>query len=154
MKIKLLNLAILVFFIPVLMQGCAKDVGQDRVQDIAYTLEDAANFLTSQGLSILNEERPELIPDVRRDLESIVDTAEKYEDGVISVADVADTITDVLRRLNARFGFLPERQASLIEDSIDFLSRQVSRYLTRTTIPDEAAVYIRHLAAGIRLGLQ
>ena len=133
--------------------GCAKNVGPDRVQDIAYTIEDAGAFLTSQGLSILEHEKPELIPDVRADLAQIVHVTTLYGDGTVSVSDVTDTITDVLVRVNARFDFLGDQEAELIGDAIDFLSKQVTRYINERALPEDVSTYIRHLGLGIQAGL-
>jgi len=149
MNKKMSILAILVFFMPLFMLGCAKNVGQGRVDDIAYTIEDASYFITSQGLSILEDENPEAVPLIRADLEEIVAIAGLYEDGSLSVADVATTISSVLIRINARFDFLGEREAELIGGAINFLSKQISRYINEKVLPTEAGQYIASLAKGI-----
>lgn len=137
--------------------GCATTgttPDSNQTLDIALTIQDGAAFLTEQGLEILNREAPDEVAEARNDLMTIVAMGALYEDGQASVGDVADTITDVLDRLNARFEVFDENTTQLVTAAIDLLSRMVSRYFNAATIQPEVALYIKHFAIGVNEGLQ
>ncbi len=145
-------LSILIFTI--LSTSCAKHIGQDNVVEVAATLQDASEFLTVQGVRVLESKAPELVADVKGDLGEIILIAQLYSDGEVDVGDVTTTIILVLDRINERFDIIESSNKDLIIGAITLLSRMVSRYIISAALPEEAALYITSFAVGIDNGLR
>lgn len=133
--------------------GCAKDVGQDKVVQIAQTVRVSANFLTVQGLGLLERYEPEQVEATKADLGSIVDVAKKYADGKVTVGDVVSTVTIVLDRLNDRFELVEADGVSVILATISALGQIVEIYFVEADLPQEAGIYLNSFAIGIQDGL-
>lgn len=134
------------------MLGCAKDVGNDNVPKIANTIQVAANFATTQGLTLLHNKKPGEVPGALADLTAITAVADKYADGAASVGDVAFTITETLNRLNERFKLIQSDQTGLILATVSTLAQMVQIYFVEANLPDEAGVYISAFAKGVSDG--
>ncbi len=145
-------LSILLFTI--LSTSCAKNIGQDNVVEVAATLQDVSEFLTVQGIRILESNAPEYVEDVKGDLGEIVLISQFYLDGKVDVGDVSSTIIRVLDRINERFHVIESSNTDLIIGAIQLLSRMVSRYIISAALPEEAALYITSFAVGIDNGLR
>lgn len=146
----ILSLALII----ALATGCAKDVGQDNVNEIAANIQDAAEFVSVQGALALDEYNPDITEDVKGDLSEIVLIAAFYSDGLADVGDVAETVIRVLDRVNMRFEFIESENKDLIIGAIKLLSRMISRYFVSATLPEEASIYIASFASGIQKGLE
>lgn len=132
--------------------GCAKNVGQDNVPKIANTIQLAAEFVTTQGLTLLHNKKPEQVAGALSDLTAITSVAGKYTDGKASVGDVAFTVTEALNRLNARFAVIDSEQTSLILATVNTLSRMVELYFVEAALPDEFGTYLGAFAKGVTDG--
>lgn len=132
--------------------GCAKNIGVDNVPKIANTIQIAAEFVTTQGLTLLKDKKPSELPGALTDLSSITAVADKYADGKASVGDVAFTITEALNRLNARFALIESDQTGLILSTINTLARMVELYFVEASLPDEFGTYVGAFAAGVKDG--
>lgn len=136
-----------------LIAGCAKDVGQDKVIQIAQTVRVSANFLTVQGIDLLERYEPGHVEATKSDLGAIVDVAKKYADGKVTVGDVVSTITIVLDRLNDRFELVEADGVSVILATISALGQVVEIYFVEADLPQEAGIYLNSFAIGIQDGL-
>ena len=135
------------------MTGCAKDVGQDRVVQISQTIRVTSYFLTSQGLTWLEPRAPEEVPGAIADLDAVRTIALKYADGTLSVGDVASSLTIILESLNTRFEVVEGDGVGVILSAIDALSQLVSIYFVEATLPEEVGIYLNSFAIGIQDGL-
>lgn len=133
--------------------SCAKDVGEDNVPKIANTIQIAAEFVTTQGLTLLHDKKPEEIPGALADLGTITVIAQKYADGSVSVGDVAFTITEALNRLNARFAVIDSEYTGQILASVNILARIVEIYFVQASLPSEFGIYLGGFSQGIGDGL-
>lgn len=142
-----------IFVLFIFLAGCAKDVGQDKVIQIAQTVRVSANFLTVQGIGLLERYAPEQVGSTVADLNSIVDVAKKYVDNKVTVGDVVSTVTIVLDRLNERFELVEADGVSVILATISALGQIVEIYFVEADLPQEAGIYLNSFAIGIQDGL-
>lgn len=142
-----------IFVLFVFLAGCAKDVGNDKVVQIAQTVRVSANFLTVQGIGLLERYEPREVEATKSDLGAIVDVAKKYADGKVTVGDVVSTITIVLDRLNERFELVEADGVSVILATISALGQIVEIYFVEADLPQEAGIYLNSFAIGIQDGL-
>ncbi len=133
--------------------GCAKDVGDDTVQDIAVVLNILSEGVAEEGLIFLQKERPDLVPEIVTNLNIIIETAQLYQDGTATVSDFVTTLNNALERINALTDFLDQEQAELISRSISRASMVFNRYIQEVTVPEEAGVYIQAVSSGIQSGI-
>ena len=152
-KILAYMLVIGIVFSTLGLGGCAKDVGDDGVSDIATAVNIVSEGLTEEGLIALAKEDPFMADEMIGHLRIVIATGKLYGDGQVTVSDFVTTLNTALEQINNLTDKLDEDQAALIARTINRASRVLNEHINEFALPEEAGIYINATIGGIETGI-
>ena len=149
------RLLILPFLVVALLfsVGCAKDVGDDGVGDIATAVNIVAEGLVEEGLIALAKENPAMATEMIGHLRIVIATGKLYGDGQVTVSDFVTTLNTALEQINRLTDKLDTDTAALIARTINRASRILNEHINEFTLPDEVGIYINATINGMESGI-
>lgn len=137
-----------------ILAGCARQIGDDNVPRVATFLQGSMEFVAQKGLGLLDKYAPEQVQPTIDDLNEVLDSIARYEDGDASTTDISDSIATLLDRLNVRLQFIeaPEN-AELVLDVITTGGNLAALFFDSVKLEPEVGIYVQAIGAGIRSGV-
>ena len=136
------------------MYGCAKDVGDSGVENIAITLNIAMSTFVDEGLRELEKYDPAYVDEVLIDLQLVSDQITGYLDGEGDVSDFVNSLSAIINRVNERVELVAPESSSRMLRVIANASKILNQYFESVDLPDEVTVYAAAVQMGINEGIQ
>lgn len=137
-----------------LFVGCANQIPEDELVQISNTVSTGFKAFTRESLILADENFPELTPGIMGDLEIATTQIGTLASGDITAEGVADVLTALFERINARAALVDDSIAGKILRGFADVAEMVSGYFQTYTIPNDVKVIALSIKAGIEVGVE
>lgn len=136
------------------LAGCANQVPQDELAQISQTVNTGFKAFTRESLIFCDENFPELTAGIMGDLEVATTQLGILAGGDITAAGVAEALTTLFERINARTAIVDESVAGKILRGLADVAEMASGYFQTYTVPDDVRIIALSIKAGIETGIE